>query len=112
VPVAEQPPKPGLDLEQGGREPSMLLGRVLPVVHASAALFGQGVHGFECVRGLERPADQGEDSEPVEGEGLFEPLVETGHRGLIHVRELLAQGLQVVDGLLVRGPLVGALTDP
>ena len=75
------------------------------MVHASAPLLGQGVHGLEHVGGLERPADQGEDSQPVEGEGLLEPLIETGRRGLVHPRELLAQGLEVLDGLFVRGPL-------
>ena len=45
----------------------------------------------------------------MEGEGLLEPLIETGRRGLVHPRELLAQGLEVLDGLFVRGPLVGAL---
>ena len=54
------------------------------MVHASAPLLGQGVHGLEHVGGLERPADQGEDSQPVEGEGLLEPLIETGRRGLVH----------------------------
>ena len=48
------------------------------MVDASAPLLGQGVHGLEHVFGLERPADQGEDSQPVEGEGLLEPLIDTG----------------------------------
>ena len=78
--VPEQPPEPRLDLQERSGEPSVLLARGLPVVHASAALLGQGVHGLEHVGGLERPADQGEDSQPVEGEGLLEPLIETGCR--------------------------------
>ena len=48
------------------------------MVDTSALLLGQGVHGLEHVGGLERPADQGEDSQPVEGDGLLKPLVETG----------------------------------
>ena len=45
------------------------------MIHSSAALLGHGVDGFEYVSGLQRPADQREDPEPVEGQGLLEPLV-------------------------------------
>ena len=79
------------------------------MVYATAALLGQGVHGLDRVGGLERPADQREDAEPMEGEGLFEPLVETGHSGLVHLGEILAKGLEILDGLLVGGPLIGTL---
>ena len=64
------------------------------MVHASAPLLGQGVHGLEHVGGLERLADQGEDSQLVEGEGLLEPFIETGES----IPKLVETGATSVSG--------------
>ena len=84
-----------------------------PVVHAgrSAARSGR-VHGLEHVGGLERPADQGKDAEPMEGEGLFEPLVETGllRTGSLSSRAPGAASSTRLDGFLdAAGRWIGAL---
>ena len=112
VAVAQQPSEPRLDVEERGREPSVLLGRGLPVVHPTTALLGLGVDGLDHVGGFQRPAHQREHPQSVEGEGLLEALIETGRRRLVDLVQLPTEALQGLAGLLVRGPLVGALQTP
>src|SRR3990172_9735471 len=69
-------PQAGLDVEQGGGQPSLLLVGGAPAIDSGRPLSDQGVQGFEAVRRLQTDAELREDAEAMEGERLLQPLVE------------------------------------
>ena len=75
-PEALEPPEAGLDVEQGGREPALVLVRRAPVIDLGGALLHERVQRLQAVGRLQAAPELGEDAEAMEGQGLLQPLEE------------------------------------
>ena len=86
-PEALEPAQAGLDVQQGGGQPALLLVGGPPAVHLGDALGDQTVQGFETVRGLQADPQLGEEAEPMQRQRLLQPFVETPDGRLVQQAE-------------------------
>ena len=116
-PEALDPPEAGLDVEQGGGKPALLLVRAAPVIDLPHPLFDEAVQGLKAVRRFQTHPELREDPEAVEGQGLLQPLQQTPGGRLVGEPERLVQPEQRgprfrVDRLLVGGLELAPPGDP
>lgn len=110
--VPLDPPEARLDIEERRGQPAVLPVRGAPPRDPIGPVAHLGQDGFEAVGGLEAPAHRPEHPQPVQGEGLLAPLVETLHRRLVQEAELGPQLEQRGLRLGIARPLVGRLELP
>ncbi len=64
-------PEATLDVEQCNGKPAVFLARIAPGIDLGTSFLHQGVDRFNTVRGLERLAQNGVDTQSVKREGFF-----------------------------------------
>ena len=86
--VARHLPQPWFDIQERGRQPTLALTRVLPVVDLRTAFLDERVDRLQAVRRLERPAQHAEQAKTMECHGLLQAFGEAAGRRLVPLLQL------------------------
>lgn len=97
-----------LDVEECRSQPPPFLIGGAPAIDLVGPLANQGIDRFETVGRLQTPPQRPEHPQPMQRQGLLQPLVETAHRRFVQPREFLPQPeqgslRQGIGRLLIRG---------
>ena len=112
MPVAFDPPQARFDVQQRRGHPPLLLVTGPPAIDLVGPLADLGHDRLQTVGGLQAAAQGLEQSQPVQGQGLLEPLVQARDRGGVDEAELLPEPVEGRLRLGVARLLVGCLELP
>src|SRR5512141_3383404 len=90
-PEAFDAPESRCDVEERRGEAALLLVGGAPAIDSPHPLRDKTVQRLQGVRRLQADPQVAEDAEPVQGEGFFQPLVQTGHRRRVQEAQLAAE---------------------